>query len=150
MPKPPPKLSLIERFKTLPDPRVNRTKAHELVAVLAPGICTRLCAGESFNDLEDFGLAKADGFKTFLSLRRGIPGHATFNRVFAALDPQCCGECFMAWTQRLRVAVAQEIVALDGKALRRGPDADQDSKVIVRAWAQSVGRVEAVREVRVG
>jgi predicted transposase YbfD/YdcC len=136
-----PKLSLIEHFKNLPDPRVNRTKAHELIDVLTIAICTLLCAGESFNDMEDFGKAKEDWFKTFLSLRNGIPSHDTFNRVFAALDPQRFGECFMAWTQSLRAAVAQEIVALDGKALRRALDADQNSKVIVSAWAQSNGLV---------
>jgi predicted transposase YbfD/YdcC len=136
-----PKFSLIEHFQTLPDPRVNRTKEHELVDVLTIGVCTLLCAGESFNDMEDFGLAKADWFKTFLSLPNGIPSHDTFNRVFAALDPQHFGECFMAWTQSLRAAVAQEIVALDGKALRRALAADQNSKVIVSAWAQSNGLV---------
>jgi predicted transposase YbfD/YdcC len=140
MPKAP-KASLIEHFKTLPDPRVQRTKEHELVDVLTIGVCTLLCAGESFNDMEDFGLAKAEWFKTFLALPNGIPSHDTFNRVFAALDPQHFGECFMAWTQSLRAAVAQEIVALDGKALRRALDADQNSKVIVSAWAQSNGLV---------
>ena len=141
MAKPHPQLSLIEHFKTLPDPRVHRTKAHDLVDVLTIGICTLLCAGESFNDMEDFGLAKEEWFKTFLTLRNGIPSHDTFNRVFAALDPQRFGECFMAWTQSLRAAVAQEIVALDGKALRRALDADQKSQVIVSAWAQSNGLV---------
>lgn len=137
----PPPLSLIEHFKTLPDPRVHRTRAHELVDVLTIGVCTLLCAGESFNDMEDFGHAKADWFKTFLALPNGIPSHDTFNRVFAALSPRHFGECFMAWTQSLRTAVAQEIVALDGKALRRALDADQNSKVIVSAWAQSNGLV---------
>ena len=136
-----PQLSLIEHFQNLPDPRVQRTKAHELIDVLTIAICTLLCAGESFNDMADFGLAKEAWFKTFLSLRNGIPSHDTFNRVFAALDPQAFGECFMAWTQSLRTAVAQEIVALDGKALRRALAADQNSKVIVSAWAQSNGLV---------
>lgn len=132
-----PKLSLIEHFKDLPDPRVNRTKDHELIDVLTIAICTLLCAGESFNDMEDFGKAKEDWFRTFLNLKNGIPSHDTFNRVFAALCPVAFGECFIAWTQSLRSAVAQEIVALDGKALRRALKADQNSKVIVNAWAQS-------------
>jgi predicted transposase YbfD/YdcC len=136
-----PKFSLIEHFQALPDPRVNRTKDHELIDVLTIAICTLLCAGESFNDMEDFGQAKEDWFKTFLTLKHGIPSHDTFNRVLAALDPQAFGECFIAWTQSLRAAVAQEIVALDGKALRRALAADQNSKVIVSAWAQSNGLV---------
>src|SRR5947208_1991621 len=83
-----PKLSLIEHFKTLTDPRVDRTKDHDLIDVLVIAICCLLCAGQSFNDMEDFGKAKYDWFKTFLSLRNGIPSHDTFNRVFQALDPK--------------------------------------------------------------
>jgi predicted transposase YbfD/YdcC len=132
-----PKLSLIQHFKNLPDPRINRSKEHELIDVLTIAICTLLCAGESFNDMEDFGKAKEDWFRTFLTLKNGIPSHDTFNRIFAALCPVAFGDCFIAWTQSLRRAVAQEIVALDGKALRRALDADQNTKVIVSAWAQS-------------
>jgi predicted transposase YbfD/YdcC len=132
-----PQLSLIEQFKELPDPRVNRTKDHDLIDILVIAICTLLCAGESFNDMEDFGHAKHDWFKTFLTLRNGIPSHDTFNRVFAALDPEAFLDCFLRWTQSLRQAVAQEIVALDGKALRRALNADQRVKYVVSAWAES-------------
>lgn len=135
------KLSLIAHFKDLPDPRVDRTKDHDLIDILVIAICTLLCAGESFNDMEDFGKAKQDWFKTFLSLRNGIPSHDTFNRLFAALDPQAFLDCFVRWTQSLRAAVAQEIVALDGKALRRALNADQRIKCVVSAWAQSNGLV---------
>lgn len=136
-----PKLSLIEHFKDLPDPRVDRTKDHDLIDILVIAICTLLCAGESFNDMEDFGHAKHDWFKTFLRLRHGIPSHDTFNRVFAALDPQAFLDCFLRWTQSLRTAVAQEIVALDGKALRRALNADQSVKYVVSAWAEDNGLV---------
>ena len=132
-----PKLSLIAHFQNLPDPRVNRTKDHDLIDLLVIAICTLLCGGESFNDMEDFGHAKREWFQTFLSLRHGIPSHDTFNRLFAALDPRAFGDCFVRWTQSLRQAVAQEIVALDGKALRRALDADQSVKYVVSAWAQS-------------
>jgi len=134
-------LSLIEHFQDLPDPRVNRTKDHDLIGLLVSAVCTLLCAGESFNDLEDFGHAKHAWFKTFLTLRNGIPSHDTFNRLFAALDPNEFLDCFLRWTQSLRLAVAQEIVALDGKALRRVLNADQSVKYVVSAWAESNGLV---------
>ncbi len=100
-----PKLSLIEHFKKLPDPRVNRTKDHDLIDVLIIALCSLLCAAESFYDMEEFGHAKEDWFKTFLGLRNGIPWHDTFNRVFAALDPEKFLECFLAWTQSVGQAV---------------------------------------------
>lgn len=129
--------NLIEHFKDLSDPRLKRTQDHDLIDVLVIAVCCLLCGGESFNDMEDFGKAKQDWFKTFLGLRNGIPSHDTFNRVFAALDPKAFLDCFLAWTQSLRQAVAQEIVALDGKALRRALTKDQSPKYVVSAWADS-------------
>jgi predicted transposase YbfD/YdcC len=132
-----PSLSLVEHFRDLPDPRVDRTKEHELIDILVIAICTLLCGGESFNDMEDFGRAKQEWFKTFLNLRHGIPSHDTFNRLLAALDPEKFLDCFLRWTQSLRQAVPQEIVALDGKALRRALNQDQSVKYVVSAWAES-------------
>lgn len=78
-----PTLSLITHFQDLPDPRVNRTKEHDLIDILVIAICTLPCGGESFNDMEDFGHARRDWFQTFLTLRNGIPSHDTFNRLLA-------------------------------------------------------------------
>lgn len=132
-----PHLSLVEQFKTITDPRVDRTKDHDLIDILVIAICGLLCAAESFNDMEDFGKAKQDWFRTFLKLRNGIPSHDTFNRVFAAIAPKEFLDCFLRWTQSLRQAVNQEIVALDGKALRRALNRDESPKYVVSAWAES-------------
>src|SRR5580698_7719457 len=136
-----PNLTLVEHFKNLIDPRVNRTKDHDLIDVLVIAVCTLLCAGESFYDMEEFGQAKREWFQTFLSLRNGIPSHDTFNRVLAALDPKQFLDCFLRWTQSVRQAVPQEIVALDGKALRRALNQDQSLQYVVSAWAEDNGLV---------
>lgn len=135
------KSSLVAHLSEVPDPRMDRRKEHDLIDILVIAVCTLLCAGETFNDMEDFGKAKHDWFKSFLNLRHGIPSHDTFNRVFAALDAKQFLDCFLRWTQSLRQAVAQEIVALDGKALRRALNRDQSVKYVVSAWAESNGLV---------
>lgn len=140
------KLSLIAQLQTLPDPRVQGRCEHDLVDVLVIALCCLLCGGEGFNDMEDFGRAKRPWFKSFLRLRSGIPKHDTFNRVLAALKPEAFLEVFMAWTQSLRTTVSEEIVALDGKALRRALDRGDSPCVIVSAWAAShslvLGQIE--------
>jgi len=136
-----PKLSLIESFKQMADRRVKRTREHELIDILIIAICTLLCGGETFNDMADLGKAKKAWFKTFLALSGGIPSHDTFNRVFAALDPKEFLDCFLRWTQSLRQVIPQEIVALDGKALRRACRRKGQIYYVVSAWAENNGLV---------
>ena len=42
----------MDHFKELPGPRINRTKHHELCDILVIAICTLLCGGTSFYDME--------------------------------------------------------------------------------------------------
>lgn len=136
-----PKLGSLEHFKDLADPRVIGRCDHQLLDVMVIALCCLLCGGSSFNDMEDFGRAKEAWFRTFLQLPHGIPRHDTFNRVFAALKPDAFLECFLRWTQSLRQVVADEIVALDGKALRRAGTKGQSVRYVVNAWASANGLV---------
>src|ERR1700761_7353755 len=81
-----PKITLMNVMKEVPDPRVERRKLHSLSDILTIAICALLCGADSFEDMEVFGEAKHEWFKTFLDLPHSIPSHDTFNRVFAALD----------------------------------------------------------------
>ena len=59
------------------------------------------------------------------------------------LDPDQFSECFRNWTQSLRTAINGEIVAIDGKTLRRSHDRAKGKKAIhmVSAWARENGVV---------
>jgi len=130
-------LSLVHLFKTLSDPRVVGRCEHDLCDVLVIALCCLLCGGDTFNDMEEFGQTRQAWFKTFLALRHGIPRHDTFNRVFAALKPEAFLDCFRRWTQSVRQTIAGEIVAVDGKALRRAGAKGQSPRYIVNAWASA-------------
>lgn len=140
-------VNLLSIVRELPDPRKDRTRLHRLEDILVIAICALICGAESFEDMEVFGDSKEEWLRTFLKLEHGIPSHDTFNRLFAALDPEKFLEAFMRWTESLRKAVAEEVVALDGKALRRAIDAGQCPKVVVSAWAAGSGLVLGQRKV---
>ncbi len=93
--------------------------------------------------MELFDKSKEAWFRTFLELPNGIPSHDTFNRVFQAIDPEAFLECFLRWTEGLRSAVTGEIVAVDGKALRRALDKGRKDALpyIVSAWGADNGLV---------
>jgi len=132
---------LIDCFRDLPDPRIERTRHHRLIDVMVIGFCATLAGGEGFNDMEMFGTEKEAWFRSFLELPHGIPSHDTFNRVFQSLDPKSFCECFLRWTEGLRTTVSAEIVAIDGKALRRALDKGRTLPHIVSAWAADNGLV---------
>jgi len=47
--------SIVEHFQTLEDPRIERTKKHNLLDILVIALCTLLTGGEGFQDMALFG-----------------------------------------------------------------------------------------------
>lgn len=141
-------ISLITLLAEVPDPRVTATVDHDLPDILTIALCTILCGGESFYDMEQFGEVRLDWLKTFLRLRNGAPTHDTYNRVFQALDPEQFADCLSRWTQSVRTVLGGEVVALDGKTLRRALKQGEDPRVIVSAWATDSGLLLGQRKVK--
>lgn len=138
LPKPKP---LIECFEGLPDPRLDRTRRHKLVDILTIGLCSILSGGENFSEMEFYGRIKEDWLKTFLELPNGIPSHDTMNRVFSAIDPHAFLDCFVCWVQGICPELADQTVAIDGKALRHALNEGDSIPYIVSAWASEAGLV---------
>lgn len=141
-------VGLITILEEVPDPRVTATVDHDLPDILTIALCTILCGGDSFYDMEEFGEVRRDWLKTFLRLRNGAPKHDTYNRIFQALDPERFSDCLSRWTQSVRAVLGGEVVALDGKAMRRALKKGEDPRVIVSAWATESGLLLGQRKVK--
>jgi predicted transposase YbfD/YdcC len=102
----------------LTDPRVDRTKLHQLLDILVIAMCATICGAEGWEDFSEFGKAKQEWFTTFLELPNGIPSPDTFRRVLVRLDPQEFEACFIGWVQAVNKIASGQIVALDGKQVR--------------------------------
>jgi predicted transposase YbfD/YdcC len=100
-------------------------------------ICAVISGAETWLDVYRYGESKKGWLKTFLELPHGIPSHDTIGRVFAALDPESFRTCFTAWVKSLGALPIQEVIAIDGKTLRRSFDRASQTNAIhmVSAWA---------------
>ena len=69
----------------------------------------------------------------------GIPSHDSFGKVFSRLDPGQCQSRFMGWTQEVARLAQGEVVAIDGKTVRRSHDRNSGKQAIhlVSAWASA-------------
>ena len=126
-----------EHFGDLKDPRVDRTKRHWLPDIIAVTLCAVICGADNWVEIEDFGNAKYSWLKKFLSLPNGIPSHDTFGRVFAMLASDKFAECFMSWVRTVSELTKGQVVAIDGKTLRRSHDKVNGKSALhmVSAWA---------------
>ena len=135
------KLNIDGHFRNVRDPRIHRTRQHVLSDILVIALCGVICGADDWVSLERFGNAKVDWFRSFLELPNGIPSHDTFGRVFAALDPDSFKAAFLSWVNGLAKALPGDVVAVDGKTLRRTFDTASDKAAIhmVSAWASRQG-----------
>lgn len=126
-----------QHFGELTDPRIDRTKLHKLLDIVVIAICAVIAGADNWEDIAEFGQAKKEWFETFLELPNGIPSHDTFNRVFARLDAKQFQDGFMGWISAVSAVIAGQVIAIDGKVLRRSHDRGIGKAAIamVSAWA---------------
>jgi predicted transposase YbfD/YdcC len=136
-------------FAGLTDPRETSRCDHQLVDILAIAVCAVVACAESWEDIELYGRSKRAWLGTFLALPNGIPSHDTFRRVFMLIDPDAFEACFTRWAQSLADGIEREVVAVDGKTVRRsGSRRHQHGPLhLVSAWASERGLVLGQRAV---
>lgn len=123
-------------FEDLTDPRVERTRVHDLFELIVVALCGTIAGADSWVDIERFGKDRLAWLRTFLKLEGGVPSHDTFGRVFAMLDPAELVACIQQWLDDVGREIGKHI-AIDGKTLRGSGDqaAGRNPLHLVSAWA---------------
>ena len=125
-----------DHFASLTDPR-RRKVIHPLINVVTIAICAVICGADDFVAIADYGHKKRKWLSQFLDLQNGIPSHDRFNAILGAIKPAEFEACLLSWITDLHEITAGQVVAIDGKTLRRSFDTASSKSAIhmVSAWA---------------
>lgn len=125
-------------FKSIEDHR-RHNKLHKLIDVIIIAICGVVAGADTYEQIENFGKKRKKWLSRFLELPHGIPSHDTFGRIFERMDPGEFQNSFKRWIEYVSEQTKDQVVAIDGKTLRRSHNKSDDKKAIhmVSAWASS-------------
>ena len=125
-----------DHFADLTDPRC-REVVYPLINVVVIAICAVICGADDFVAIAEFGRMKREWLSRFLDLQKGIPSHDRFNAILAAIKPAEFEKCLLSLITALHEITDGQVVAIDGKTLRRSFDTASGKAAIhmVSAWA---------------
>jgi len=125
-----------EHFAHLTDPR-RREGVYPLVNIVVIALCAVISGADDFVAIARWARIKRDWLAKFLDLSAGIPSHDRFNAIFQAIKPAEFEQCLLSWITALHEVTGGQVVAIDGKALRRSFDKASSKSAIhmVSAWA---------------
>lgn len=111
------RIGIIDICKQIEDPRMDRKKVHKMETIIY--IVAVLCGTQSWNEIEEFGNAKFDFFKSRIPNLEMILSYDTFNRFFSIIQLEYLELIFLNWVKQV-CKESKGVVAIDGK-LMRGP-----------------------------
>jgi predicted transposase YbfD/YdcC len=125
-----------EHFADLTDPR-RRKVIYPLINIITIALCAVISGADDFVSIALWARTKKKWLAKFLDLSAGIPSHDRFNAVLAAIKPAEFQQCLLSWITALHEISDGQLVAVDGKTLRRSFDAASGKSAIhmVSAWA---------------
>jgi len=133
--------SIEDCFGDIHDPRVQGRCDYPLLEIITIAICAVVAGANTWVEVETFGNSKEKWLKQFLSLDKGIPSHDTFGDVFRVIDGEEFQRSFMRWVERVFTVTKGQVIAIDGKTVRRSHDRTigKDAIHMVSAWASANG-----------
>lgn len=108
-----------------------------------------MTGSDGWDDIAIFAQAWQPWLTERLGLTHGAPSADTIRRVVAAIEPEAFERGFARWVEGVATKTDGEVVAIDGKSLRRSYDKDDPRAMLhmVSAWASSQRLVLAQQAV---
>lgn len=113
---------LLSHFSIIQDYRQTGKIEHKLSDILLLTICAVIAGAEGWEEIEDFGHSRLSWLQEYADFENGIPSHDTIARVMSLINPQQFQRCFAEWMQSCHQLTQGEVIAIDGKTLRRSYD----------------------------
>ena len=128
--------SLLDQLGNVADPRRGEA-VYPLVNILFMMICGVIAGADDFVAIARFANTKKEWFAKFLDMSSGIPSHDRFNAILNAIKPDEFAAILLAWITELHKVTNGQVIAIDGKTLRRSFDKATGKAAIhmVSAWA---------------
>ena len=132
-----------EHFSNIPDARQQYKVRYPLYDILLTTIVGVICGAEGWEAIEEVGKSKLNLLKKYGDFHFGIPVHDTIARIISSIEPSLLQECFINWMTSAELETQGEIVAVDGKTVRRSFDNKDKRNAIhmVSAFAAENGVV---------
>lgn len=129
--------------QSIHDPRINRTKKHNLADMVAIAVYTIICGADSWEDIEFIALDRFDFLNKCLNLENGIPCHDTFRRVFSRINDKQLVLALNTWTSELQKSFEGKTIAIDGKTLKHSFDTAAEKSALhsITAYVTDMGLV---------
>mgnify|MGYP001550111737 FL=1 len=131
-------MTSIRIFENLPDPRkANPNTQYSVAQIVFQTIAAVASGCEHWTEIEDFGEDKKEWIKQYVPVGNTMPSHDTLSDFFKRLNPDAFGTVFIEWTKAICNLTAGEVIAIDGKTLRRSHDKYNGKEAIhlISAWA---------------
>src|ERR1035437_2826869 len=135
-------------FKDFPDSRQSGKVIYPFAEVLLLCLLAVLGGAETFVDIARFGEKKIGLLRRFRPFRDGTPSHDHLGDIFATLDAEEFQRRFVAWVAALTGA-PKDVIAIDGKTLRRSYQKKGGKARIHLAWAFAARQRLVLGQVKV-
>jgi len=126
-------------FEELEDTRTGGNTKHHFGEIIFMAYTCILCGVKSYELMEEFCWIRRKWFQKHLKLPHGTPSYGTFSRIMEALDPVIFSQCILTHLRLAGVEIADDQVAIDGKALRGSRSKTERHVHAVSAWACESG-----------